>query len=498
MDLGTTPWIWTMVLALLVYVSAWPLDRLPGGDSGELMAEACVGGVAHPPGYPLLLTLLRFAHWIVRSCFPVFGESIRFVYVANALNALLAAAAAACVSHTVDLLSKRRSGIEAVAAGLLFALSKLTWEYARGLEVFALNNLLVGILHILVVRHFMHATTRNACMGAFVCTYTSILCVRALSTCEGVRPDVTHLSLQLLPFPWFTRQHKLYPSVAFPRIRRDVSTTKSSEGYARFLHEFLAVNMAQHGDRLFLDLHAVNDHDIAPNGQYLGFSLSPHGLVWKVSPPPPTAADAGVLYSLWEATPSPPMFVAAVAFPPGSWEFAAAVIANDARYQGALYALSYWLDRARTIQHANEVATYVLGLHRIVELLTEVDAHASSSEAWGLTYEAYDLAKNAGLAAMRLQAGIELIAPRMAALMEQHRRSEGSQEARAKLQELMNLVERADAIRDQAWQRIDPLLVEMRARSDLDTQAFADFMATKAPTRNKAKKPKKKKRKRSH
>lgn len=25
-----------------------------GGDSGELMAMACAGGVAHPPGYPLL------------------------------------------------------------------------------------------------------------------------------------------------------------------------------------------------------------------------------------------------------------------------------------------------------------------------------------------------------------------------------------------------------------------------------------------------------------
>ena len=28
-----------------------------GGDSGELLAEACVGGVAHPPGYGLWLEL---------------------------------------------------------------------------------------------------------------------------------------------------------------------------------------------------------------------------------------------------------------------------------------------------------------------------------------------------------------------------------------------------------------------------------------------------------
>lgn len=31
---------------------------LPGGDAGELAAMSCVLGVAHPPGYPLLVTLV--------------------------------------------------------------------------------------------------------------------------------------------------------------------------------------------------------------------------------------------------------------------------------------------------------------------------------------------------------------------------------------------------------------------------------------------------------
>ncbi|KAG6946314.1 hypothetical protein JG688_00016104 [Phytophthora aleatoria] len=64
-------------------------------------------------------------------------------------------------------------------------------------------------------------------------------------------------------------------------MQRGVSTVKNSPGYARLLHEFLAANIGKHGDHLFLDLHAVNDEDIAPNGQYLGFTLTPHGLVWK-------------------------------------------------------------------------------------------------------------------------------------------------------------------------------------------------------------------------
>ena len=30
---------------------------VPGGDSGELLAEACQFGVAHPPGYPTFILL---------------------------------------------------------------------------------------------------------------------------------------------------------------------------------------------------------------------------------------------------------------------------------------------------------------------------------------------------------------------------------------------------------------------------------------------------------
>ncbi|POM71638.1 Hypothetical protein PHPALM_11771 [Phytophthora palmivora] len=498
--------MWTLLLSLLVYTTVWPLDRLPGGDSGELLAEACVGGVAHPPGYPLLLSLLRFVRWAVKDR----GNIVHFVFWANAINSFVAAGAAACVTHTVHLLTSKHSPIEAVAAGMYFALSKLTWEYARGIEVFALNNLLVGILNVLVVRHFIESTTKNACLGAFVCglglanqhtivlfeapfivwvlltqrfrvvelfmvtlaflaglsfylqtvlsahfptpgswgntsTFIGLLnhirrkeygtfqlsplqgasegllvrlkayaldCVnefhwvglilmclgvktffssawyqrtgyaqvsamvcyllvfhslanlpldspmpravssrfnmqpntilaiwmglglvvatrgitsmvavdanwakiarcsvcllmiatqyqrnelggndfaddmirrhgeaifdviphnavllsytdinwnslRYLQVCEGTRPDITHLSLQLLPFPWFRRQHILYPTISFPPMQSDVSTMKNSPGYARLLHDFLAANMGQHKDHLFLDLHAV-------------------------------------------------------------------------------------------------------------------------------------------------------------------------------------------------------------------------------------------------
>jgi hypothetical protein len=48
------------VVVLVVYVlTLYP--SIPGGDSGELVAEACTLGHAHPPGYPLFTLLYHAA-----------------------------------------------------------------------------------------------------------------------------------------------------------------------------------------------------------------------------------------------------------------------------------------------------------------------------------------------------------------------------------------------------------------------------------------------------
>ena len=48
--------------ALVLAVYAPTLTRgIPGGDAGELVAEACQLGVAHPPGYPLFTLVTRAA-----------------------------------------------------------------------------------------------------------------------------------------------------------------------------------------------------------------------------------------------------------------------------------------------------------------------------------------------------------------------------------------------------------------------------------------------------
>lgn len=125
------PWLWTASLALLVFASS-PLHLIPGGDSGELLAEACVGGVAHPPGYPLLLLLLRALRWCTSNSSYM---AMPFARLANALNALIASAAAAFITEAADIMSGRAHPLEAITSGLVFALAKHPWEYAIGIEV---------------------------------------------------------------------------------------------------------------------------------------------------------------------------------------------------------------------------------------------------------------------------------------------------------------------------------------------------------------------------
>ena len=50
--------LFAVVFAIYAF-TAFP--SIAGGDSGELVAEACHLGVAHPPGYPLFTLLVHAA-----------------------------------------------------------------------------------------------------------------------------------------------------------------------------------------------------------------------------------------------------------------------------------------------------------------------------------------------------------------------------------------------------------------------------------------------------
>ncbi|KAF0698386.1 Aste57867_10988 [Aphanomyces stellatus] len=161
--LDVLPALGTLCVAFPLY-AATAFPSVAGGDSGELVAEACQakGGIAHPPGYPLYLLL-------VQAALKLEWENFTPAYIANLENALFAAIAASCITHFVYLYTNKTYGYASIAAGLMFAFSPLTWEYAAGAEVFALNNMLLTMLFVLCAVFKRSSSVFAAFAGALIC-----------------------------------------------------------------------------------------------------------------------------------------------------------------------------------------------------------------------------------------------------------------------------------------------------------------------------------------
>jgi hypothetical protein len=113
---------------------------LPAGDSGELIAVAATGGVAHPPGYPLYTMLAG-----------VFGRLLplgSFAWRLNLLSALASAVAAGVLAAAVARAA--RSAPAGVVAGWVLGFAGPALSMALVAEVFALNALL-GSLALLAL-----------------------------------------------------------------------------------------------------------------------------------------------------------------------------------------------------------------------------------------------------------------------------------------------------------------------------------------------------------
>lgn len=111
-----------------------------GGDSGELISVAATWGIAHPPGYPLYTLLAKVFTWI-----PMGSVAWRV----NLFSAVCDAFTAVLIFHIVKRLTRRN--FAGIAAAGIFSFSPLVWKYAVVAEVFALNNLLLGVLIYLFI-----------------------------------------------------------------------------------------------------------------------------------------------------------------------------------------------------------------------------------------------------------------------------------------------------------------------------------------------------------
>ena len=132
--------ILVMLAAALVYVRTAARD-LVVGDSVEFATIALNGGVAHPPGYPLLMMLGRLFSYLP------FGTP---VFRVNLVSVVAGVATAGLIVLIARRLGASRFG--AAIAGLLVAFHPIVWEWSLAIEAFALNAALASAIIYFLVR----------------------------------------------------------------------------------------------------------------------------------------------------------------------------------------------------------------------------------------------------------------------------------------------------------------------------------------------------------
>jgi hypothetical protein len=174
-----------ITIYIVYHLSLFP--SVPGGDSGELLAESCIMGTAHPPGYPLYTIMSKIVSIIPSYRFymkcnddiidykndkNIYGNLYidikpNIAWKVNHFCCILGALASILLSATViniyNIIEIRRSKLSSSyiilsssLASFLYSFSPLIWEYSITAEVFALNNFCCSILLFLTVKIFLY------------------------------------------------------------------------------------------------------------------------------------------------------------------------------------------------------------------------------------------------------------------------------------------------------------------------------------------------------
>ncbi len=132
---------WPVFVAFLLLYGLGCARTVQGGDAGEFMTLSALGGVAHPPGYPLFTLLLR-----VTGLLPVANVP----WKASFASALLAAGALTALHRALVLATDRP--VAAWAGVLALGLSTPFWRYATVAEVFSGGALTAALLLLVATR----------------------------------------------------------------------------------------------------------------------------------------------------------------------------------------------------------------------------------------------------------------------------------------------------------------------------------------------------------
>ena len=130
------------LVAFIVYTLTAARDIIPG-DTPEFVTVALTGGVAHPPGYPLL-SILGVAFGQLPLGPPPFRVDL--------ISVLCHAGTVVLVFLTAERLT--RNALASAAAALVLAFGHGFWTWSLVAETFPLNDLLAAlVLYLLVVWH---------------------------------------------------------------------------------------------------------------------------------------------------------------------------------------------------------------------------------------------------------------------------------------------------------------------------------------------------------
>ena len=204
----------------ILYVTISP--SISGGDTGELLAEGCSLGTAHPPGYPLF-TMLVF---IIKSIYDSIhstsssmktgfdNNDYHVAFRVNLSSAIFTIMSGFLIAESVSLtqsmiLSYRsretnktfdveysRIGSIIYTFGM-FVFSPLIWQYAVTAEVFPMNTMFAALLMYLVLLFAKHQDVGIAYFGAFVSGLVSMAMTSIDDKCVLAANEIIYACIHL-------------------------------------------------------------------------------------------------------------------------------------------------------------------------------------------------------------------------------------------------------------------------------------------------------------
>ncbi len=131
-------WFPGAMVALVLGAFYWPsaVTRVGGGDWGQFQTFGFMGGIAHSPGYPLIIGSNYLATRVVRFAEPA--------HLANIVGATYAVAAGVALFYSGWLLT--RSRLAALVATVVFTTGYGIWAEATQVGFVSVQTLLVFLL----------------------------------------------------------------------------------------------------------------------------------------------------------------------------------------------------------------------------------------------------------------------------------------------------------------------------------------------------------------